>query len=215
MAPVCLEYLGNRIYHNMVIVFEDGTSLNTFEQPFDNLYPPMFVYHALAIPINKDNQQPAVYPGYSCWIIRRDGLRNQAIRLLVGTALLAGPDHTAFAVYQYDSLDGDYITCGGVLIVPTRNIYRWDGGRSSRNVFELRKWTGWGELLCKEYHYEVQLLFQGGRSEDCVEAEWVPGTPWFAEELKVMWEREEAKRREEGHVKDQKTRFWKIWGTEK
>lgn len=192
----------------MVIVFEDGTQLSTYERPFEEGYPPIFVYHALSILVGRGGQRPAVRSGHFCWVTRRDGLKNHIIRLLVGRALAADQFHSIFAVYQYDSACGEsQITQGGILVVPARNVYGCEKRVWYRAIFQSELHRRWMDSVENQGHHEVQLLFQGERDTECVGAEWIPGTRRYGVQLQSMEDREHGKRQRDSAIRRRWKRF--------
>lgn len=198
---VKLENLGSRAFQHLVIILEDGTQLDTHQTPFHANFPPVFVDHARSVLVNREGRRPAIRPGHYCWVIRRNGLRNELIRSLVGQGLVGDQYHTAYAVYECKSFE-DYGTLAraGILVVPTRNVFGAARMPPEGLTFERKGYQEWEKTLADDGHYDVQLLFQGGCNSTGGEAEWVPGMARFDKQLDSMEAREKGKRREESMV---------------
>lgn len=121
---VSLENIEHRPFQHPVILFEDGTQCDIYQKPFDANFLPEFVDHARSVVVNLESRRPAIRSGNYCWVIRRNGLRNELVRLLVGQGLVGDQYHTAYAVYQCRYSQGHAtLTRAGILVVPTRNVY--------------------------------------------------------------------------------------------
>lgn len=196
---VSLENLGCRAFEHLFILLGDCIELDTYQNPFHTNFPPVFVDHARSVPINREGYRPAIRPGHYCWVIRRDGLRNKLVRLLVGQGLVGDEFHTAYAVYE-SSQDYMTLTRAGILVVPTRNVFGAGGLPSEALAFKREGYQEWEETLVDEAHYDVQLLFQDGYNSTRDVAEWIPGMSRFDQQLDSMEGREREKRRDESMV---------------
>lgn len=198
---VPLETLECRVFQHLVIILENGTELDTYQNPFHTNFPPVFMDHVRSVPVNLEGHRPTIRPGNYCWVIRRSGLRNELVRSLVGQGLVGDEYHTAYAVYECKSSQ-DYrtLTRAGILVVPTRNVFGAGGMPPDALAFKREGYQEWEETLVDGAHYDVQLSFQEGCNPTHGVAEWVPGMSRFDKQLDSMEGREREKRRDESVV---------------